>query len=176
MKKIIWLILIVVILVVSIVGFVFIRSKFDRVCKIGNYDISLNVPNAYMEMKKSEENILLNLYNNAAGITISGFELNNNFWSSGDTMARANEYIELMSSVNYDSSMQNIKKEILSETEDKIARIEFELSRPNDDSKVIAFIANEEIGDVVIEIFGTIDNMENNKEEIEQITKSLKIK
>ena len=129
MKKlwICFLVLILLVIVFTIVAM--IRPNISRTCRIGEYNITMKVPYAYEKEEDNYENSLINLYNKVAGISISAIDLREDFWSSGDVESRMDEYLNVISSANYDAGLKNLKTEILAGTNGKIGRVEFELSK-----------------------------------------------
>ena len=173
MKKILRLLAFIIVLVIVFTLWIFIKPNISRTCKIKELDISLKIPYAYQETYNESENVLLNMYN-SEGIRISVVELKDNFWSSGDTEARMNEYLNVISAMNYDSEIKNIKKEILKKKDGNLAKVELTLRNPSGNAKKVSVIANEKIGNFVIEIEGSMSVMENKAKEIEKIIKSIK--
>lgn len=176
MKKIIIFIFILIILVVLAVSLSIFIPSISRTCKIEKYNISMKIPFSYNAVEEEGENILISLYNEQNGISISGVDLKDDFWQSGDTLARIDEYMKVMSSANYDAEIKNISQELIKSTENKIGKIEFELAKINSNNKMIALITNEQIGNVVIEIRGSQESMDKYKKELYKIIDSVKIK
>ncbi|MBO5142590.1 MAG: hypothetical protein J6C46_06270 [Clostridia bacterium] len=174
MKKILYLMLSIILLVVIAIVFSINKENLNRNCNIGS-KITMQIPYSYENRDEKIENNLLNLYN-PKGINISATELKQDFWSSGDTFARIEEYLDVISSANYDSGLKNIKKTSVENTENKIGRVEFELNKPSIEYKNISMITNGEIGNIVIEINGKKDIMDENSEEIENIIQSIKLR
>lgn len=173
MKKILRLLLLVIVLVLIFTVWMFIKPSVSRTCKINKLDISLKIPHAYQETYSESKNVLLNMYN-SEGIRISVVELNDNFWSSGDTEVRMNEYLNIISAMNYDSEIKNIKKEILKNNDGNLAKVELTLRNPSGNAKKVSVIANEKVGNFVIEIEGPVSAMESKEKEIEKIIKTIK--
>lgn len=176
MKKIIIFILVLILLLAVTVGLKLLIPKMNRTYKIDKYNISMKVPYGYKASYDVNENTLGILYNEQKGITINAFDLKDDFWNSGDAMARTDEYMNVMSAANYDTGFSIISNEVMEGQESKFAKVEIELDKPNSISKIVSVISGEEVGNVVIEIFGLKENMDNNKEEIEKIVQSIRSK
>ena len=72
--------------------------------------------------------------------------------------------------------MKNVNTQLLEKTKNDLGRVDFELKKPNYYSKSTVIIANEKVGNFVVEIVASKENYENNKEEIESILKTLETK
>ena len=142
--------------------------------ELEKYNITIKVPRAYEEIENDVENNLLRLYNN--GVTINAIDLKENFWSSGDIEARMDEYIRVISTANYDSSLKNPKIETVKNSEDKLGRVELELENPEGSSKTVTILTSRNIGNLVIEFTGTVENINKNMNDIDKIIGTIKIK
>lgn len=176
MKKIIIFIFVLILLVAAAIGVGLLIPKMNKTYKIENYNISMKVPYAYKKSYDTNENTLIILKNEQTGITLNVFDLKDDFWNSGDVMTRTDEYMHVMSTANYDTGFSIIANEPLKGLESKFAKVEIELDKPNSVSKIIGIISGEEVGNVVIEIYGLKENMDTNKKEIDNIVKSIKHK
>lgn len=174
MKKIIKFIMLTLTLVVIVTVISLLKPSISRTCKIKDSRMKIKIPYAYEEVYSESENVVLNLYNkNGIKIKVSKFQ--EGFWSSGDTNARVEEYLKVMSSMNYDSEIKNVKRRIIEKTEDRLGMAEFDLRNISGSAKNIAIITNDEVGNFVIEIEGPIELMEAKRNEIEKIIKSIKL-
>ena len=176
MKKIIIFIFVFILLIMVSVGVGLLIPKMSKTYKIDKYNISMKVPYGYKISQDTNENTLFILQNEQTGITINAFDLKDDFWNSGDVMARTDEYMHVMSTANYDTGFAIIANEPIEGQKSKFAKVEIELDKPNSISKIIGVISGEEVGNVVIEIYGLKENVDENKEEIENIVKSIKHK
>lgn len=175
MKKILVVILGLIIIMIATIGIAFILPNINKTYNLGETNMKIKIPYSYVETGDTSKTHIINLYNSRDEIKISATNLIEDFWSSGDTEARIDEYLKVMSSANYDSNMKNVKKEVIGTLENKVGRVEFELSNLNDTYKSITIIPNEEIGNLVIEIIGTKEAIDNNKNEIEKIINTISI-
>lgn len=173
-KRIKILIIVVVVIVCAIIGVLYVRNATSKKYEITKYNLSIEVPYKYKK-ESSTDNELLVLSNSENTIEIVAMDFIDDFWSSGDSMSRMDEYMKVISAKYFDVNISNVKTEILESSEGKIARVDMELSTPSISSKGIALITNDEIGNVVMQITGSKEDMQNDEKEIERIIKSLKI-
>lgn len=192
MKKTILIIIsLIILIVVGTFLFFIIRPNLSKTYKLDAFNVSIKIPYAYEEVEneslkpkessdttqsaKDRSNIIINLYNEYNGISITVLNLQGDFWSSGDTISRMDEYTKVISSANYDSNIRNVKMEAIEKLDSKIGRVEMELAKQNTENKSVTLITDETIGNLVIEIIGTKESFENYSEEIEKIINSVKI-
>ena len=176
MKKILYFILIFILIIILGTIAVFMMPNISRKCEIKEYSISMKVPFSYEQQENKSENELLNLYKKNNGIRISASKLEDSFWTSGDVVARMDEYLRVISAVNYEASLINIDTEIVEDTQNKIGTISYELINTQGSYRNVAIITNKDIGNVVLEITGSKENMDKNDKEIEKIIETIKIK
>lgn len=184
MKKLWICFSILIVLGIVMAAIAIMKPTISRTCRIGEYNITMKIPYAYEKEEDNYEDSLMNLYNKEQGIRINAIELKENFWSSDDIESRMEEYLKVITSVNYEAGLKNLKTEIIEGTSGRIGKIEFELSKNYeeekdinlDESKAVTLITNAEIGNVVIEILASKENFDKNKEEIEHIVRSIQIK
>lgn len=174
MRKIVIFIMGLVLLSIVSISVLVLLPNFSRNYKLPGYNLNLKVPYNYKKVEQENENSLLNLYEAESGITISAMRLKNDFWSSGDTASRVEEYIKVISSANYDSEIKNIKTGFVNDSKNKLGLVEFELGKPNGTYKTVTIISNEEIGNITIEIYADKESFNNNLNEIETIVSSIK--
>ena len=183
MKKVLICIFILIGLLAASSIFSAIALNITKSYKIGSYNITINTPLSYKLEKKQEENSLLYMVDAGEGINISAVDFKNNFWKTGDGEGRVDEYLKLFSARNYDTELRNLEIGELSNTDGKIWKAEFEISKKYGESddlsfaatNVIALVTSEEIGSVVIEITVPKEKYDANKNKIENIVKSIKI-
>ena len=176
MKRIIIFIVTLVVLVVIFTSLVLILPNVNKTYNFSEYNLSFKIPYAYRNIATEEENILLSLYNEETEIGVSFVKVQDDFWSSGDTEARMDEYLRVISAANYDSGMKNVKLELMDKLESKFGKVEFELEKPNESSRAVVLIANGEVGNIVFEINASKENYEENLEEINKIIDSVNVK
>lgn len=175
MKRIAIFLITIILIIVGTVLAIQVNKKMSRTCKIEEYNIKMNIPNEYTYVKEDGEGHLLSLYNSKNGISINAVEVKENFFASGDVESRMDQYLKLISAMNYDSSVKNPKKEVVERFEGKIGRAELELEGYENIGKTISIITSDEVGNVIIEITGMKEEFEKNIESIEKIIDSIKL-
>ena len=173
MKKIITIALIIIIAIVGIITIVGNQEIVDKKYKIADGKITIKVPARYITLGEEEG---LNLYDEREDIYIKVGNLDDGFWSSNNLEDRMDQYIKLISSANYDAAVKNVQTEILKQTDGKIGRVQVDLEKQTSDRRTITLITSNIEPDVIIEIRGTTNAIEENSEEIEEIFSGIRIK
>ena len=173
MKKIITIALIIIIAIVGIITIVGNQEIIDNKYKIADGKITIKVPSRYIKLGEEDG---LNLYDEREEIYIKVGNLDDGFWSSDNLEDRMDQYIKLISSANYDAAVKNVQTEILKQTDGKIGRVQVDLEKQTSDRRTITLITSSIEPDIIIEIRGTTDAIEENSEEIEEIISGIKIK
>lgn len=176
MKKIMGLIIILILIAVILSVLVALKPNFNRRCQLGTSGISIKVPYSYQKTITENENTLLSLYEVEKGIEIEAIRLKDDFWSQEEIDARMDEYMNVLATANYDAQVKNTKLEVLELEDRKLGRVEAELEKQNVTSKSITLITTKQEGNIVIELIGEKEKMEENQAEIEKIISSIKIK
>lgn len=175
MKKILIFLTILMVIVIIAVGIGVALPNMSGTYRLGSSRMKMEIPYSYEQLDEATENTIINLYNEDSKIKISAIELKKDFWGSGDAFARVEEYLNVISAINYDSNIKNIKKDTIANLNNKVGRVEVEVENPGGSFKTITIIPNEEVGNIVLEFMGDSESIEKNMEEIEEIINSIKI-
>lgn len=169
-KKIIVALTIIVVLAV-IIGLFIVNKLYTRY-ELGDYGVSLKAINSYQKIEDDAQ--LLLLYNFAKDITINVKELEGDFWSKDDIDTINDEYIRLISAIDYDCNIFDVKKEKKKIDFKEVGMVELQADRVSKKFKLITILTHKSNGFLAIEIFGDPEVMDNNSKEIENIINSIK--
>ena len=175
MKKLITFLIVIISIILISLLIMWFMPNLTRTCKLENYNITIEIPYSYAVYDESVEGALLSVYDSKKGISINVVEVNEKFWSSGDINVRMDEYLNLISAMNYDTSIKNPSTEIIEKFEGKIGKVEVELEGYENTGKAITVITNDTVGNIIIEITGEKEKIQNNIKEIDKIIESLTI-
>lgn len=172
--KLIGLLILTIIIGTGISVFIMLnKGNFNKTYNIKKYGMKIKIPYSYESIYEGATNQLLNLVNNQNGISVTVMEFQDEFWSSGDAMSRMDEYMQIVSTANYGKNVKNVKLEEIDIANEKIGRVELEVSLRENSQKIIALITEETKGNIVIEIGGATETVQKNIEEIEKIINSI---
>ncbi len=169
---IILLALSIVALVLSLLASLSTEETYD----IGNYGVTIKVPDEYIRYKNNNDSQLLFLKNKEKGITISATQLRGNFWSSGDMSEIMNEYASLISIAQFDSSVTDIDGEIQYVGMEPIGIVEMTVSKNVKAKRAITVLTPKTHGYLAIEIYGNPEDVKENIKEIRSIINTIKFK
>ncbi len=175
MKSLIIKISLVIVLLLIIVFVVYMvnNKEMPKTYSLGDYGVEITVPREFVKLDPQNSAQILNLQDEK-GITISVMELKGDFWTSDDPEAIAKQYIELMSSAKYDSSMKNVSKETLNINGEPLGKVEMTLERNINKKRTMSILTTKAHGYLALEIYGNPQIIEENKDQITSIINTLK--
>ena len=162
----------IILVAIIVLSFKVYNDIYDRY-SIGDYGISIRVPASFL-VDKTDDGNLLSLYTENNSVIIKARDLRGDYWSSDDMDVIIDEYVKLISAMEYDSNIIDVEleKRKVGFKEIGIVKLSSDsLAKVNRDVAVLTHKAN---GYIVIEFMGDANVMKENDKVIERMINSIK--
>lgn len=147
---------------------------FNKKHNIKEFNLSFYCPNYYEETIENDE--IKVFKNKRNSITIEVYSFEKNFLSNIGIEEKLNDYKGVLSSINYESIVQNDSSEIVTISNLTCGKHVAQIKTLKQVNKEISIIIPKEEYDLIFSIHGTNDDMTKNNPQIEKILNSIKIK
>lgn len=171
MKKKIIIVIVLILIYFAFLGVKFYKGLFKRY-DLGEFGVSIETINSYTKIQSSGD--VLTLYNPENGITINTKFLGGDFWREDEMSTIMDQYIRLISAMNYDCSVLDVTYENRTVKGKEIGFVCLTIDRMGKTFRTATILTHRENGYLAIEMYGTPETIKANEKEIDRMINSLR--
>lgn len=176
-KKNTWKIVLAVALIIFFVAFfTALNEKMYSTYSFGDTGVSVTIYNKFKFQDDERKNTDVSIYNDELETYIVGRQLPDTFWASGDLLAACDEYLRTISAMYYDREIKDVSYEKIKVDGVEVGRVNMTASQKNSSNRATTLIFPKKYKNLIIEIYGNEEILNEKSYEIENVIKNIKIK
>lgn len=167
--------LVVIIVLFTVVLLISLNKKLYSKYYFGETGVTITVFNRFQPFEDNRAKTDVSLYDPEIKTYITGRDLPESFWSSGDIKANCDEYMRMISAMYYDRDIKDVSIDTIKINGVKVGKVSMTAAQMNSSLKATALIFPEKYKHLVIEIYGDEKILTERSNEIDKIIRGVSV-